>query len=275
MALTLNLAADYAFDFQAAKKLYSQRKYAEAQQTFEELAKVAPTPGAKSETLAQAALAINAQKQYDKALEAAKAIPDQAVAARCQMEIMAQNNKHADLLNTFSGEKIENWPDRFAYKGFLMRAWAYYHVRKYQEALTDVRKAIPDIGGDAMARAEAYHLEGDIYSSLKEKDKAIESYKNAVAVTGVKTYGHYLQSVLKCAALLRETGKPEEALKILEPVQKTHPGLFQSSIYEAYGDSYLALGRKAEAKAEYQKAIDEKGAPSRIVDRVKKKMEEI
>ena len=84
------------------------------------------------------------------------------------------------------------------------------------------------------------------------------------------------ESVLKATGILREQGRNEEALKILETVNRQKAGsVWKKQIRSEYLATLLALNRKADAIAECGKFLKIEGMPPEEKGEIEKKLKEL
>ena len=122
LGICLNARADFADDFQEAKKLFDAKDHGAACSAFTKLADVAPNGHGKAWSLFHAAVALGRQMQYESAIELARTIGVRPMAVFAQMEIMNANRKHKELIASFREEDISAWPDEINYRGFSCAA---------------------------------------------------------------------------------------------------------------------------------------------------------
>jgi tetratricopeptide (TPR) repeat protein len=279
LGMAANVMADFAEDFQAAKKLFKKKDYEAAHQTFVKLAASAPNGQGKAESLSYAAMALGRRKQYDQALELAKTIEAKPVAAYTQMAIMNTNPKQKELIAAFKDEDIGAWPDRINYKGFQLRGAAYIVTKDRQPAVKDFERCVELAGSDIYTKLEALNDVAGLYHVLKDDAKAMDSYQKAFAIydddPDRKGRGIYPTTLLAAARVLKDQKKYDEALAILAKLPPRHRrNVYGFLFLEAYGDICIEQGKKDEALAKYQDAVTIK-THQVYIDRVNKKVESL
>jgi len=275
----LSVMADFSEDFQEAKKLFDQKDYQAAHQSFVKLAVEAPNDHGQGACLSWAAIALGRQEQVDQAIDLAKTIKLKPLAAYTQMEIMSDNKKHQQLIAAFNEEDIAAWPDRINYKGFFLRGSAYSAVENRQAAIKDFRQCIDLTGSDLWVKLEALNNLGALYRDLDDA-KAMETYQKAFAIydTEPNRKGRWLypHAILAATRILIDQKDCDRALTTLakfddRPPKKTR-GPWEFLVLEAYGDIFVEQGKKDDALAKYQDAVTIDTHQS-YVDRVNKKIE--
>lgn len=282
LGTALNVVADFAADFQAAKTLFDKGQYQEAGQTFSNLAASAPNAHGKAWSLSYAAMALGRQKQYDQALELAKTIEGKPMAAYTQMAIMDANQRHKELAAAFKDEDIAAWPDPINYKGFFLRGVARSVAGDKQASLKDFEQCVRLAGSDAELKLDALNRLAALCHDLGDDAKAMSTYETAFALyeQEPRWRGRWLypQALLAAARLLMAQGKYDEAkatlAKFSVKASQADRGPWDFLVLEAYGDILAAQGKPADARAKYQEAVAIKTHES-YVARVKKKIEEL
>jgi tetratricopeptide (TPR) repeat protein len=274
MVLASSLMADFISDFQDALKLLSQKKNIEAKETFVKLSETAPNTLIKAKCLAYAATALSNDKKYDEALELAKSISDKPISINCQMEIYLadrDSGKLKDCIEAFKGEDIAAWPDSIDYKGFWNRGQARYYTKNYEDAAKDLNLAAQNAGSDTLIKVQALNLLGSTYITLKDEQKALDAYKQVIALNYGKGSWLQIDSVIKAAKILTKQAKYDDAIKTLELNDKVTTGVWGFLYLEAYGDIYKAQGKEKEANEKYDAALALDGVHAGWVKNLKEK----
>jgi tetratricopeptide (TPR) repeat protein len=279
LCMAANAIADFAGDFQAAKKLFKKKDYKGAHQSFVKLAASAPNSHGKAQSLSYAAMALGRLKQYDQALELAKTIPSKPVAAYTQMEIMSANRKSKELIAAFKAEDVAAWPEQINYKGFFLRGVAHAAMGDSKKGLDDFEKCIQLAGSDVWLKLEALNKVAALHHADKDSAKALAAYQKAFAIydarENLKGRWLYPQALIGAAGILSAQGDYDGAKATLakypKKTAKARKGSWDFLVLEAYGDIHIAQGQKDAALAKYQAAIAIKTHKS-YTDRVNKKI---
>ena len=280
LAANPSAAADFAGDFQAAKKLLEQEDYQTAHQAFTELAASAPNAHGKAWSLSYAARALARQNQYDQAIRLAKTIGAKPLSAYTQMVVMDVSRKPRELVAAFRDEDLGAWPDQINYKGFLLRGKAHHATKDPQAALKDFEQCAELAGSDAGVKLEALNQVAAHSHVLKDDARSLDVYRKVLAAfdetPNRKGLWLYPQTLLGAARVLMGQEKYAEANAILAkfadwPHKETR-GPWDFLIIEAHGDLALAEGRRDDALARYEDAVTIKTHKG-YIDRVTKKIE--
>ena len=115
----------------------------------------------------------------------------------------------------------------------LEAAESFYDQGKYKEALECLDKADVD---EPILKANAIILKGDCYVNLKQYDKALDAFKEAVK-KGDKNEQIVPRALLKSANVYDEQKKYAQALECYEQIKNDYPA-FQ--LGNASIDAYIA-----------------------------------
>ena len=274
LLLCASLMADFISDFQDAQKLISQKKNIEAKEAFVKLSEAVPNTLIKAKCLAYAATALSNDTKYDEALELAKTIADKPISINCQMEIYLadrDNGKLKDCVEAFKGEDIAAWPDSIDYKGFWNRGQARFYTKNYEDAAKDLNLAAENAGSDILIKVQALNFLGSTYITLKDEQKALDAYKQVIALNYGKGSWLQIDSVIKAAKILTKQAKYDDAIKTLEINDKITTGVWGFQNFEACGDIYKAQGKEKEANEKYDAALALDGVHAGWVKNLKEK----
>ncbi|MDE6410079.1 MAG: tetratricopeptide repeat protein [Muribaculaceae bacterium] len=141
-----------------------------------------------------------------------------AAEAYNQVEITAVGN---DSIAAAEYKKVaEKYPHTPAgHLAALEAAEDFYDQGKYKEALECLDKANID---EKVLKANAIILKGDCYVNLKQYDKAINEFKDAVK-KGDKNDQIVPRALLKCANVYDEQKKYANALECYEQIKNDYP----------------------------------------------------
>ncbi|MBD5190167.1 MAG: tetratricopeptide repeat protein [Bacteroidales bacterium] len=141
-----------------------------------------------------------------------------AAEAYNQVEITAVGN---DSIAAAEYKKVaEKYPHTPAgHLAALEAAEDFYDQGKYKEALECLDKANID---EKVLKANAIILKGDCYVNLKQYDKALDEFKDAVK-KGDKNDQIVPRALLKCANIYDEQKKYAKALECYEQIKNEYP----------------------------------------------------
>ncbi|MBD5288773.1 MAG: tetratricopeptide repeat protein [Bacteroides sp.] len=141
-----------------------------------------------------------------------------AAEAYNQVEITAVGN---DSIAAAEYKKVaEKYPHTPAgHLAALEAAEDFYDQGKYKDALECLDKANID---EKVLKANAIILKGDCYVNLKQYDKALDEFKDAVK-KGDKNDQIVPRALLKCANIYDEQKKYAKALECYEQIKNEYP----------------------------------------------------
>ena len=154
-----------------------------------------------------------------------------AAEAYNEVEIKAANDSVAAVEYKKVAEKFTHTPA--GHLAALEAAENFYDQGKYKEALECLDKA--NVGEDVLM-ANVIILKGDCYVNLKQYDKALNEFKDAVK-KGDKNDQIVPRALLKCANIYDEQKKYDKALECYEQIKNDYPS-FQ--LGNAPVDAYIA-----------------------------------
>ncbi len=271
---------DYLSDRKAALALVQAGSNTEALAAFTNMAANASSEPQKSDALAQAFWCADRMKQYDRALELAKAIPLQAIAKNCLMTRLYEHNKFSELIAEFKTEDIERWPMSVRGTAFFIRGRAFNQLKDGPAAAADLKRAA-EYSRDPCTRGHALVQLGDTCRDLlKDDQKALAAYAETIqkvpAVNG-SYYDAYF-ALLSAVDILRKQGKYDEALDMLGKIDlKTLAayGSWVTTFCCAHGETLAGQGKKAEAIAKFNEALGAKGATAEQKAACEKRIKEL
>lgn len=155
-----------------------------------------------------------------------------AAEAYNQVEITAMSNDSIAAAEYKKvAEKYSHTP--CGHLAALEAAESFYDQGKYKEALECLDKADVD---EPILKANAIILKGDCYVNLKQYDKALDAFKEAVK-KGDKNEQIVPRALLKSANVYDEQKKYAQALECYEQIKNDYPA-FQ--LGNASIDAYIA-----------------------------------
>ncbi len=186
------------------------------------------------------------------------------------LEALCQKNLRAEVVNEFKHEDMAVWLAAFKDKGvgignvmkaLNFRGTSLVQQKEYELAKKDYTYALELSPSNGYAWASL----GSVYRKLGDDVKALEAYNKAyeydnASHTG-KSFGWMpIDATLEAASILIQSADYATALKTLE--RYTHEDIPQMAkiwgckIYRAYGQVYAAMGREAEALANFKAALE-------------------
>jgi len=274
-----DVPADFAGDFQEAKKLLDQKEHQAAARAFQRLAGAAPNARGKAASISYAAICLGRLGQVDRAIEMARTIEAKPMSAYTQMEVLSDAKRHRELVAAFQQEDVATWPDEINYLGFLLRGRAGSAVGGKEAALKDFQRCADLAGSDVHVKLDALSHVAALRHELGDDARAMETHEKAMALfeANPRWKGNWLypRALLGAARVLMGQGKYDEASAMLarfgDTSEKSKRNAWGFLVLEAYGDIHAAQGRKALAlaKDEDAAAID---THSSYLDRVNKKI---
>jgi Tfp pilus assembly protein PilF len=129
-----------------------------------------------------------------------------------------------------------------------------------KDALAEVQAAVKSPAGDA--RADAWLIIGDCYSTLTQRDREVKAYE-----TAVKRDGANVEAAYKLANDYKDDGKDAPASQLLDHALKLAGDKtpFAAEGWFLSGELHKRLGDKGTAKAAYEQYL--KIAPPDAKDR--------
>jgi len=202
----------------------------------------------KADVLEKASLCAQQLKDYDRAMELAKQIPVEVIAMHRQMQLMLEQKQYAELLNTFSNDRMggRDFCRSFRYPEledvmadlYYYRALAYIHTNNLTAAEADLREMNDKRTQLSYRCGEAIHdltwlRLGDFYRThLKDDARALEAYLNVCNQTTWAPWGHpqkpvstggsetLVKATRAASGILREQDKLEEVEKLESSLAK-------------------------------------------------------
>ncbi|MFA7157993.1 MAG: tetratricopeptide repeat protein [Kiritimatiellia bacterium] len=180
-----------------------------------------------------------------------KSIQAQLEPAVKRLRELSQGHKWQEILDQFKDADFSAWQDNeLAGEAFNIRGTAYFNLKMPEKAESDLIKGLEKKPGDLIA---CYLLAENYRENLKNEDKALAAYQKLV---GQGSWYMPVDATLKTAEILRARNKNEEALKALESLNfEVADGSWREKKYSSLEKTLVALNRKNDAIAKYQKAL--------------------
>lgn len=260
---------------QEGLKLMQSGKHVEAAAFFVKLAETAAKPEQKGDALRHAAIATARNKQLDAALLLADQIPLKPDADFTKVQIYQETRQWAELLQAAERLDANTWPDGLIYPTLMARARAHSALGEMTAAETDARLAMKHTLSLNNQAAAWHQIAQNAQRSGNESAKALEAYAEMIRL---KPSGGSLQRALsERARLLSSLGKHDAALADLAELEKNtrnDPHWICTALM-SYGDVYQDMGDKAKAHQSLEQAAKVPGAPTVLLDEVKRRLAEL
>ena len=254
-----SLHADFDSDYKEARTLYLSREYDKALAAYEKLAQSTQDEKQKQTAYEQAVNSAFRLRDYDKAMSLAKAMPDKHASINAQARVMLTRRERQEVIELYKAQDMSTWPKTDAADGYNQLAIAYRITGKADEALAALDKAMELDDRDRLV-TNYYISRGEILETYKKDlDGALEAYRKAYEVTDEP--GRKANASVHTALVLIEQNKGQDALdEVSKPeYEKIQAGYYAGQIAIAKGKALAKLGKKEEAKAAFEKALEVKG----------------
>ena len=250
--------ADFPDDFQHAMQLRAVGKNEEACQRFTALAQAAPTSGSKSDALRYAVSCAIGAKRFDEAKNLLTQIPRPSTKKLCEMELLLAIGKPKELIDRFKDEDLGEWSDFHIFDACVARANAYRRLARYAEALKDHRMA-QEVAMNTERQSQILNLLGGTLQQTGDDDAALAVWRQMEALPNMKGRGIVNDATISAARILAKRQQYDEALKEMAKIEAPATGYWHARPLIVEGEIYAAQGKKAEAMAKYNQALN--GAP--------------
>ena len=227
-----------------ARNLEKEKRWDEAIALYEKLASETVEEKDVQQYIQWAIAAALSKKDRDLALRLAQSVknPDR------KLFVMSTVLTPAEIVKQMSERDLARFPDDIRSDMFSIRGTAYYSLKQYDNALRDYETALKTPGGQAMRLGWAAYYSGIIHEQKKERGKAIDAYRNALALSK-GDYAWRCLALLRLSEMLIEDGKSAEACRLFEPVSRLSgkKGYWAVRLNHGYAAALAASGRKVEA----------------------------
>ena len=168
-------AQDPAQDFRKGQKYRDIRKFQQAAELFDKVAKEA-SGDLKTKALLYKAITMgeNGKVTMEEAQAAVEAVPDAKLKAFARMSLLSSRYKRKQIIAEFDQENIQEWNENYAYIGWQQRGGAYVTCKQYDKAIADLLLAEKNAGSDQWNRFCAESLLFDAYLGKKEYENALK-----------------------------------------------------------------------------------------------------
>lgn len=264
------LFADYVANRKEATALVKAARHEDALAAFLKMADDGASPAQKSDALEQAALCAITLQQYARAWELAQGIPSSSRSQSCQMLILESQRKWSETIERFGAADFDQWPESVRGEAYFRRGYAHFAMKNGAAAAADLGQAVQYLT-DHNSKGLCLNYLGDSYSLLlKDDERAIETYRQTYRTGNVYKQ---CQAAISVAEILRRQRKLDHAiheLNRIEMEQITAP-YWRGAMLQEFGRVLTEAGKKAEAIASYEQALNLPGLP----DDLRKNCEEL
>jgi tetratricopeptide (TPR) repeat protein len=233
-----------------------------------ELGEARTEPERRYEAICAAAVCARLHKGGEsKALALCERIGVEPYAKACRAKVYTWAVSPSNVVAELGGEDFSTWPEDLAAIGYANRGAAYYTVKKGPEAARDFLKAFQC--GTGSPKWSAFQRLGDTYWKLLGDEVYAEAiYRKCVH----DIPGGYpgLQARVNLAELLLSQKRYEDALECLFSYK--HGGSWQVRMLYARAKVYGEMGKKAEARACLEEALNTVGIQPRQAKQCKERL---
>ncbi|MHC4873056.1 MAG: tetratricopeptide repeat protein [Planctomycetota bacterium] len=259
----------YATERAKAEKLMRQRKSKEALEIFIKLSEARYTDFQKDDALEQAIEICLKKRDYKQAELLAGKITDKNLQDLLKIKTLSYQRKWKDIIIISGKLDFNKWPQSLRARAYAQRGKAYYNLKNGEKAVSDYRQALI-CPMKSEFKGDLYYQTGEIYRNvLNDTDKAIEYYKKMHGA-GRVDYSRQLQCILATARTLKSSKKYEEALNELTR-KKPPKGYWGLQFMSLKADILLDQEKIEEALKIYQKIVEDKS----VADKYKEKYKNI
>lgn len=272
---TSALFAGFPEDFRAAQQDFNRSKWKSAAEKFLKLEKSAKGE-VKDKVLSYAAIASAHAKKVNDANNIVKRISNANRKAYTQLQILSATQKFKQIEKEFAAVDISKWSEEYAYRGYFTRGQAYFRLRKFKAAVSDLEKAIADAGSDTRLKIIALDLAVASAKYAKDTAKALALADQAIKITSYRNFYAYMSPYLTKVQILIEQKKFADAEKALAAFNKgrnwKNGGYWCYRYLDTCGNLAFAKGDKAKALEFYKQAYNTKNVPAYYKNQMKNKV---
>ncbi|MHC4874311.1 MAG: tetratricopeptide repeat protein [Planctomycetota bacterium] len=268
-------AGNFAQEFQKADKLMAQRKFAEAEKSFNELL------GSKERRVRRdpvyyelAACALNL-KDVEKAESYASNIKDKTLKKSFYLRLLTEQRNNSKIAELYKNEDISIWPENLIYDAAVNRSRAFTALENYKAAEKDLLLALQYTIVNNQ-KCMAYLSLGSLYENyIKDYDKALAAYENGINSNG--KLGNLAGNITAFARLATAKGDTEKALSAMQKmdVEKVNHAHWQEKLLSCYGDIYAKANDSKNALKYYERALAVEGISESAAKVIKDKIAEL
>ena len=252
---------DFFAAIRAAEQLAGRREYPEAIAAFTAVAEGKVTAVQRSRALEQAAAAARAMKDDGRADELAALIPIEAVRKTVLLENLLARQQASEAIARFAAEDIGQWPFWQRGEAYFARGRAFAAVKEGDRAESDLAQALAFTSDLHTRQRIGLALGNHREFTLRDDARALEAYRAVVCERRQLGGASELAAAQAAARILTRQGKFDEALDALLRIDTDKlGGTWRHSTLIARGDTHLAAGDKAAARAAFQQVLDDRPA---------------
>jgi hypothetical protein len=257
--------ADFLEAQRVASDLARKGRREEALAAFAAAAEGPFTPLQKSAALEQAVALARGLRKFEEAGALAETIPLDVVRKAAWMQIYLDQAQAVQLLARFAGENILAWDFWKRGEGFFARGRAYLSAKEGAKAEADLVRALEWTSEPRAREATLLALAQNRESNFNDEDAALVRYRAIVEPNAFLGTADQYYALNGMARLLAKRGLFEEALAALQRVEiEKLQGVWRSQFHLWTGDALAAAGRRADARAGYQRVVADATAEPRF-----------
>ena len=179
------------------------------------------------------------------------------------MQILFQQRKWKELIDTFGSEDFLAWPKEVEAKtveALSLRGQIYSYTKDGKRAESDLQAALklaPRNTATLLLLAENY------VNNLDDSKKALAAYRQVMSIAGAGKGWQPLTATVGMARVLTDDVQNEAALEVLKPYGDLSnlPASWRIRFLRAYGHLYAAQGREAESLSKFREALKLEAQP--------------
>ena len=180
-----------------------------------------------------------------------------------RMRALHQDRKWKELIEQFGTDDFSAWPSDMSDKAseaFHLRGQIYSFLKDGQKADIDLKAALK-----LAPKNSAFWLTraDNDSNNLKDDELALTAYRQAFAITGKGIGWQPLTATVSIARLLTDQAKPDEALAVLKQYgdMAGMAPVWKIRMLRAYGHAYAAQGNEKESLAKFREALELESKP--------------
>lgn len=288
---------DFQRQYRAAQseRTFNADNFAEARTEFLALAADSGTPEEAAKWQARAAIALGSQEgKYEEGLAEAKAIAEHPYSVYAQITLMAGNNEHARIVETFGNETIFDWETNYTVPSGRrlsqedLRTYTWVDRAAAFAALNDGKRAEKDLVNAAALIRDATFKVNTLdelvtvrQNLLNNPEGAFDANMEIVAVGGGGAT--FYRGALAAAAWLRDKEQYDKALEVIRGIEESQGQPFElgrgatwpANLLRSYALTYEAMGDKDKAIETYRRILLINGLSDRLQAQTEERIQEL